>query len=126
MSSYVELGKLAALVKARRGKKGLREAAREIGEISASTLSRIEQGKTPDIDTYLKICDWLGISPGQLFKTDNEPREVGVPVTDGMTTPEIVEAHLRADRELSPQTAEALANMVMAAYRAVTAGNLEA
>jgi len=35
-----------------------RQAAMQIG-ISASTLSRIEKGKLPDADTFLKICDWI-------------------------------------------------------------------
>lgn len=51
-----ELGKLAAR---RRGKMGVRAAAREIG-ISPSTLSRIENGHVPDVGTLEKVCSWLG------------------------------------------------------------------
>ena len=37
---------------------GVREIAEEIG-ISAATLSRVENGKTPDIETVFKVCIWL-------------------------------------------------------------------
>lgn len=40
---------------------GVREAAEKIG-ISAATLSRLENRKLPDIETYYKCCQWLGKS----------------------------------------------------------------
>lgn len=39
-------------------KLSLRAAAKEIG-ISPATLSRIENGNKPDIDSFCQICDWL-------------------------------------------------------------------
>ena len=36
-----------------------RAAAREIG-ISHATLNRAALGKTPDLETYLRIAKWLG------------------------------------------------------------------
>lgn len=42
----------------KREAKSLREAAKEIG-ISAATLQRIEQGKEPSLDSYIKLCFWL-------------------------------------------------------------------
>lgn len=44
----------------------LREAAREIG-VAAATLSRIERGSLPDIETFRKICVWLGISADHIL-----------------------------------------------------------
>lgn len=38
----------------------IRAASQQIG-ISASTLSRIENGKTPDVTTYARCCSWLGV-----------------------------------------------------------------
>lgn len=35
-------------------------ACEQIG-ISKATLSRIEKGKTPEIDTFIKVCNWLGV-----------------------------------------------------------------
>ena len=37
----------------------LRETGLQIG-VSAATLSRIERGDKPDIDTFMRICKWLG------------------------------------------------------------------
>ena len=53
---------LQLMLKDKRGNKGLRAIAQEIGGVSFATLSRIEQGKIPDVDTFVKICKWLGVS----------------------------------------------------------------
>ena len=45
-------------VKSFRGQKSLREAAVETG-ISASTLSRIERGFVPDVNTFLALVVWM-------------------------------------------------------------------
>lgn len=128
MGSYLAMDKLAALLKAKRGNQGLRETAKAITGVSASTLSRIEQGKMPDLDTFMRLCDWLEVSPNEFFSSDTQQQagtEMNMPpIAPGMNTPEIIEVHLRADKELDPETAEALANMVKAAYTAIQAGKL--
>lgn len=48
---------------------GLREAARVSG-VSHATLSRVEKGEEPDINTFAKLCSWLQLSP-TLFLNDN-------------------------------------------------------
>lgn len=45
---------------------GLREAAIEIGT-SAATLSRIENGKSIDIETFAKVVTWLDKMPNDYF-----------------------------------------------------------
>jgi transcriptional regulator with XRE-family HTH domain len=117
MSSYVDIEQLSAMVRAKRGNNGLRQTAQEIGNISSSTLSRVENGKLPDMDTFLLLCDWLGVDPNRFIISgkSEEPE---------METAEIVEAHLRADKELDTDTAEALATMIRAAYKAVRAGKM--
>ncbi|WP_299047626.1 helix-turn-helix transcriptional regulator [uncultured Polaribacter sp.] len=104
MSSSLDTKKFSEMVKSKRGKKGLRTLSNEIG-ISASTLSRIEQGNLPDIDTYLKLCQWLEVS-SEYFNT-------GAVDTNSHTG---VVAHLRADKTLPPNTAEALIQMINLAY----------
>ena len=42
-------------------------ACKEIG-ISKATLSRIENGKTPDAITLLKVCNWLGTIANSYLK----------------------------------------------------------
>jgi transcriptional regulator with XRE-family HTH domain len=128
VATHLALEQLVALLKAKRGKRGLREVAQEIGNVSASTLSRVEKGKMPDLDTFIRLCDWLEISPDQFFQRDEKkplsPEGSLPPISPGMTTPEIIEVHFRADKELDPETAEALVNMVNAAYNAVSTGKL--
>lgn len=109
MATYLDLELFIAYLKTRRGEMGLREAAQEIGEISASTLSRIENGKLPDMDVFLRLCDWMGLQPDTFLKQADDNEEKA-------NTIEIIEAHLRADRELDPDTAEAIAKMVKSAY----------
>lgn len=110
MASYVEIERLAALVRARRGKKGLRQVAAEIEGVSPSTLSRVENGKTPDIDTFLKLCDWLEISPNELIKSTQETEP-----PPELSELSMIEMQLRASKELDPTMAKALADMVKAA-----------
>ncbi|MDZ8104890.1 MAG: helix-turn-helix transcriptional regulator [Nostoc sp. DedQUE12a] len=103
---------LAAMVKTKRGRKGLRDTAKEIGNISSSTLSRVENGKMPDMETFLLLCNWLQVSPAELFKKTEESE-----VSSGSNTLETIEIQLRASKKLDPAVANALAELVKAAYR---------
>lgn len=119
MSSYIDIDELAALVRAKRGQMGLRDAAQAIGNVSPSTLSRVENGKLPDMDTFLRLCDWLEVAPSRFFRDTSETEE---PEMDNVA---LIEAQLRADKELDPETAGALAAMIRAAYKAVGAGKFD-
>lgn len=110
MNTQLDMNLLIAHLRARRGEVGLREAAVQIGEISPATLSRIENGKVPDMEVFLRLCDWMGLAPEVFLKRDDQPKPQ-------LGTPEMIEAHLRADRELDETTAEAIAHMVKAAYQ---------
>ena len=109
MSVMVNVEELGALVRAKRGRLGLRATAREIGGVSPSTLSRVELGKVPDLDTFMRICRWLGV-PSDRFMVG------GVPVQESASMGAVIAAHLRADRTLDPKTADALATMIQLAY----------
>ena len=92
---------------AKRQDRGLRETASEIG-ISSATLSRIERGHLPDLETFRKVCDWLEVDPGEILGgkgvSSKKPR---------------ITVHFRKDKTLKPQTAEALAKLILAAQRAL-------
>ena len=49
---------------------GVRELAERIG-VSASTVSRLEKGKVPDVDTFLRVCKWMGSSPVNYMRNAN-------------------------------------------------------
>lgn len=93
----------------KRGAKGVREIAREIG-ISPATLSRVERGHLPDLETFKKICKWLGVDPGDVFGFSSSP-------ASAQSTPTVA-VHFKKDRSLEPATAQALAQMILAAQRA--------
>ena len=101
--------KLASLVRSKRGTRGLRETAKEIGNVSPSTISRVENGKTPDMDTFLALCNWLEVPPAELMKNTQDETD--------LNTPEAIEIQLRADKNLEPAIANALASLVKAAYK---------
>ena len=42
---------------------------------SAPTLSRIESGKMPDLQTFGKLCRWLGLDPATLLDIKPQPAE---------------------------------------------------
>jgi transcriptional regulator with XRE-family HTH domain len=104
----IDIEKLTQLVKNKRGKRNLRDIAKEIGGVSISTLSRIEQGKIPDLSTYMKICEWLEVSP-DVFNINAKPTE--------KTHEEEIVFHLRADQSLSQEVSDALTKMIELAYK---------
>ena len=109
MGNYLDMEKLANLVRNKRLTRGLRETAKEIGNVSPSTISRVENGKIPDMDTFLALCDWLEVPPAELIKnTEGE---------EALNTPEAITIQLRADKNLDPAIANALASLVKAAYK---------
>ncbi len=114
----VELGRA---IRRKREEMGLslRDVADET-KVSASTLSRIENGTgKPDADNIARLTAWLNvpverIMSGRDDSTSDEARAVVYFPQESM--PEIVEAHLRADRNLTPDTAKALAELFRVAY----------
>ena len=109
MKSNLNAERLANLVRSKRGSRGLRETAKEIGNVSPSTISRVENGKTPDMDTFLALCNWLEIPPAELMKNTEDEED--------LSTPEAIAIQLRADKNLDPAIANALASLVKAAYQ---------
>lgn len=95
----------------------LRDVADETG-VSASTLSRIENGTgKPDADNIARLAAWLDMPLERVMHHDCAAADAKpVIYYPHESTPEIVEAHLRADRHLSPQTAKALSELFRVAY----------
>jgi transcriptional regulator with XRE-family HTH domain len=108
MQSNLNTDLLAGMLKEKRGDKGLRAVADEIGNVSAATLSRIEQGKIPDVDTFIQICKWLNVSTDTFIISSEKKKKV--------TNKEQVVAHLRAERELSKGTIDMLIRLIDTVY----------
>lgn len=105
---------LGRLLKEQRGDRGVREVGKEIG-ISHATLSRVERGFLPDLETFRKVCEWLGVDPGEVLRA--KPR--------GPSAPPSVAVHFKKDSALAPETAQALARLILAAQRALMAAESE-
>ncbi len=105
----------------RRKRKQLSASLRDVADatgVSASTLSRIENGTgKPDADNIARLSTWLDVPLERILGSRSESEEAkAVVYFPRESTPEIVEAHLRADRNLTSETASALSELFRVAY----------
>jgi transcriptional regulator with XRE-family HTH domain len=106
----------------RRRREELALSLRDVADqtnVSASTLSRIENGTgKPDADNIARLTTWLDVPLERILTRGSEDinNAKAVVYYPHESTPEIVEAHLRADRNLSPETADALSQLFRVAY----------
>jgi transcriptional regulator with XRE-family HTH domain len=96
---------LNATVSAR--EKTWKEVAAETG-VSASTLTRMAQGRRPDAASLAALSAWAGLNPSDFV---NAPYKVGRP--EAMAQ---ISTLLRSDPNLDNQAAEALEAIVRTAY----------
>ncbi|MGZ8846273.1 MAG: helix-turn-helix domain-containing protein [Pyrinomonadaceae bacterium] len=106
----------------RRRREELKLSLRDVADqtnVSASTLSRIENGRgKPDADNIARLTKWLDMPLERILGRGRDDGDDAKAVVyyPRESTPEIVEAHLRADRNLSPETADALSQLFRVAY----------
>jgi len=115
----VTIGKeqLSELIRRKRLMEGLslRKAAAQCN-VSVATLYRAEKAEgVPDTKTLTSIAGWLNVPLDEFLLTGKE-RDAKEAKQASVSTPEVVEVHLRADKNLSPETAAALADVFRAAY----------
>jgi transcriptional regulator with XRE-family HTH domain len=110
--NQLDLEALVATVDAQRKAKGLpwRQVAKEAG-VSASTLTRMQQGKLPDVNTFGALVQWLRI-PADRFMVHGSTTRRNSP--DPMA---VASTLLRGKREVSPRAAKALEELVHAAFK---------
>src|SRR5215813_15561721 len=116
----VNTEELGRAIRRRREELGLslRDVAAKTS-VSASTLSRIENGTgKPDADNIARLTAWLDVPMERILSGRQNQAEAAPPVVyyPQEPVPEIVEAHLRADRNLTPETASALSELFRVAY----------
>jgi hypothetical protein len=90
-------------VREKRGTRSLREVSDELqNQISPSTLSRIENGKLPDVHNLVAIWDWLGDDFSLFILSDDKD--------------DPIVGQLRAAQNMSAETASAFMEIIRAAY----------
>ncbi len=129
--SLVNTVELGRAIRRKREEAGLslRDVANETG-VSASTLSRIENGTgKPDADNIASLTGWLDMPMERVMgahQTAAGEENSAVVYFPHEATPDIVEAHLRADRNLTPETAKALSELFRVAYQQFSAPGSDA
>ena len=94
-----------------------RDRYRPAQRVSASTLSRIENSTgTPDAETLAKLSKWLNLSLDRIIGLQAVLENSVAQFMEG-STPDMVEAHLRADSNLTPENALALSELFRLAYK---------
>jgi len=98
-----------AALDAQRQSRGLlwKDVAGQAG-ISQSTLTRLAQGKRPDVDSLAALLGWAGLSADSFLSRGSDNAEAE-PLA-------MISTYLRADRNLSPAAAAALEKVVRATY----------
>lgn len=117
--NFINTVELGQAIKRRREELGL--SLRDVADktnVSASTLSRIENGTgKPDADNIARLTGWLDMPIDRVMNKQTENNVEPVIYYPHEATPEIVAAHLRADKKLTPETAKALSELFRVAYK---------
>ena len=105
----------SALDSQRIGKKlNWKEVATQSG-VSASTLTRMAQGKRPDVDSLAALVAWSGLNADDYIrdkeKTGDQPETLAM-----------ISTYLRADPHLTQEAAIALEEVVKATYERLRKG----
>ena len=90
-------------------KKTWKQVAADTG-IAASTLTRMGQGKRPDVDGLAALASWSNLDVRDFYRNKSDKEEGPEPIAKITTI-------LRADRRLSKEGVNALEAMLTTAYK---------
>ncbi|MEZ6030412.1 MAG: helix-turn-helix domain-containing protein [Hyphomonadaceae bacterium] len=108
-------GFFAALNLTREAKRiSWKEVANQTG-VSASTLTRMGQGKRPDVDTLASLALWAAIDVRDFYVDDTKKKRSPETLAQ-------ISALLRADKNLDGQAAKMLESMLESAYKTMRKG----
>jgi transcriptional regulator with XRE-family HTH domain len=85
-----------------------KQVAAESG-VSASTLTRMAQGARPDVDSLAALAAWSGLDADDYIRSDVTERPAAEPLA-------MISTYLRSDRNLTPEAATALDELIKATY----------
>ena len=94
---------------AERAARGLtwKDVSRE-AHVSASSLTRMGQGKRPDVDTLAALCSWSGLKLDDFISRESR-KEQAEPLA-------LISMQLRGDPSLSPDAADLIDDLVRTSY----------
>ena len=98
----------SALDAERRSRRQTWKLVAEESRVSASTLTRMAQGRRPDVDSMAALIAWSGLS-ADTFVRD-------VKASPGPSSLSAISISLRRDPHLTPEAAEALDELMKATY----------
>ncbi len=81
--------------------------------LSASTFTRMAQGRRPDVDGLAALTSWSGLSADDFMRSDakqSDPEPLAM-----------ISTYLRSDKNLTPEAAAALDEVVKATYKRLRA-----
>lgn len=87
-----------------------KSVAKEAG-VSASTLTRMAQGRRPDVDSLAALLRWSGLDASNFIREDGEPTTPTEPEPLAM-----ISTYLRSDPHLTRESAIALDELIKATY----------
>jgi transcriptional regulator with XRE-family HTH domain len=88
-----------------------KQVAEESG-VSASTLTRMAQGKRPDVDGFAALAAWSRLDPGDFVRLSRTGTKEN-PEPESLAA---ISTYLRRDRNLTPEAAAAIESIIAAAY----------
>ena len=111
MDGLIDIPALYVALDARRNREEMswRELAKELN-LSPSVFTRLAQGRQPEVSSYARMTNWLGVSMDDFVERDKPTAEAAE------DTMEAIASYLRADKALKPESARAIETIVRAAY----------
>lgn len=79
-------------------------------DLSPSTFTRMAQGRRPDVDTFATLLRWLNMPAERFTRPVAEQEEEQEPLA-------MISSYLRSAKNLRPEDADALDDIIGAAYR---------
>ena len=98
----------AALDAERRSRQQTWKRVAEEAQVSASTLTRMAQGRRPDVDSMAALVAWSGLSADTFVRDEQAKPEPG--------SLSMISAYLKSDPRLTPEAADALDELMKATY----------
>lgn len=77
--------------------------------VSASTLTRMSQGRRPDVDSLAALCRWADLDADDFMGARSGAKAEAPPLA-------MISTYLRSDPNLTPEAADMLEDVIKATY----------